>query len=199
MFKRAILSRELNKAILAGGYEEGLNGVLKKGRFGDVDEDLIAKGMEEAIDFTYQIGRFQGKEGAFNSVADTFIQASSTQLGSTFVPFPRYLVNQFRFFYEHTPILGMVDAFGILNKSDFDQRIGKQLGGAMMLTGLYALRANHGDETTGPFEYKNPFGTGIVDAQASLGPFSAHALQPTPYTDTLMQIKSVVLQKYVTL
>jgi len=175
MFKRAILSRELNKAILAGGYEEGLNGVLKKGKFGDVDEDLIAKGMEEAIDFTYQTGRFQGKEGAFNSVADTFIQASSTQLGSTFVPFPRYLVNQFRFFYEHTPILGMVDAFGILNKSDFDQRIGKQLGGAMMLTGLYALRANHGDETTGPFEYKNPFGTGIVDAQASLGPFSAHA------------------------
>lgn len=175
MFKRAILSRELNKAILAGGYEEGLNGVLKKGRFGDVDEDLIAKGMEEAIDFTYQTGRFKGREGAFNSVADTFIQASSTQLGSTFVPFPRYLVNQFRFFYEHTPILGMVDAFGILNKSDFDQRIGKQLGGAMMLTGLYALRANHGDETTGPFEYKNPFGTGIVDAQASLGPFSAHA------------------------
>ena len=175
MFKRAILSRELNKAILAGGYEEGLNGVLKKGRFGDIDEDLIAKGMEEAIDFTYQTGRFQGKEGAFNNVADTFIQASSTQLGSTFVPFPRYLVNQFRFFYEHTPILGMVDAFGILNKSDFDQRIGKQLGGAMMLTGLYALRANHGDETTGPFEYKNPFGTGIVDAQASLGPFSAHA------------------------
>jgi hypothetical protein len=175
MFKRAILSRELNKAILAAGYEDGINGILKKGRFGDIDEDLIAKGMEEAIDFTYQTGRFKGKEGAFNSVADTFIQASSTQLGSTFVPFPRYLVNQFRFFYEHTPILGMVDAFGILNKSDFDQRIGKQLGGAMMLTGLYALRANHGDETTGPFEYKNPFGTGIVDAQASLGPFSAHA------------------------
>ena len=175
MFKRAILSRELNKAILAGGYEDGINGILKKGRFGDIDEDLIAKGMEEAIDFTYQTGRFKGKEGAFNSVAETFIQASSTQLGSTFVPFPRYLVNQFRFFYEHTPILGMVDAFGILNKSDFDQRIGKQLGGAMMLTGLYALRANHGDETTGPFEYKNPFGTGIVDAQASLGPFSAHA------------------------
>ena len=175
MFKRAILSRELNKAILAGGYKEGLNGVLKKGRFGDIDADLIGKGMEEALDFTYQTGRFQGREGGFNKVADIFIKGASSQLGSTFVPFPRYLVNQFRFFYEHTPILGMVDAFGILNKSDFDQRIGKQLGGAIMLTGLYALRANHGDETTGPFEYKNPFGTGIVDAQASLGPFSAHA------------------------
>lgn len=217
MFKRAILSRELNKAIMAAGGKQvkvndktrlfpteieykkfletdsgadfinikyadledapkkTLNDVLKRGKFADVDEGIIARGMEEAIDFTYQTGRFQGKEGGFNKVADIFIQGASTQLGSTFVPFPRYLVNQFRFFYEHTPILGMVDAFGILNKSDFDQRIGKQLGGAMMLTGLYALRANHGDETTGPFEYKNPFGTGIVDAQASLGPFSAHA------------------------
>jgi len=44
-----------------------------------------------------------------------------------------------------------------------------------ILSSLYALRENHGDETTGPFEYKNPFGSGIVDAQASLGPFSAYA------------------------
>jgi len=175
MFKRAILSRELDKAIRAGGYEEGLNGVLKKGRFGDIDEKIIGDAMEKALDFTYQTGRFKGKEGTFNDVADTFIKAAQTPLGSTFVPFPRYLVNQFRFFYEHAPVLGMVDAFGILNKSDYGDRIGKQLGGAAMLTSLYALRANHGDETTGPFEYKNPFGSGIVDAQASLGPFSAYA------------------------
>ena len=175
MFKRAILSRELDKAIRAGGYEDGLNGVLKRGRFGDIDEKIIGDAMEKALDFTYQTGRFKGKEGAFNDVADTFIKAAQTPLGSTFVPFPRYLVNQFRFFYEHTPLLGMVDAFGILNKSDFGDRIGKQIGGAAMLSALYALRANHGDDTTGPFEYKNPFGTGIVDAQASLGPFSAHA------------------------
>jgi len=152
-----------------------LNEVLKKGRFTDIDDKLIGQAMEKALDFTYQTGRFKGKEGAFNSAAAFFIDAAQTPLGSTFVPFPRYLVNQFRFFYEHTPILGMVDAFGILNKSDFGDRIGKQLGGAAVLTSLYALRANHGDETTGPFEYQNPFGSGIVDAQASLGPFSAHA------------------------
>lgn len=175
MFKRAILSRELDKLIRAGGYEEGLNGILKKGRFTDIDDKLIGQAMEKALDFTYQTGRFKGKEGAFNSAAAFFIDAAQTPLGSTFVPFPRYLVNQFRFFYEHAPVLGMIDAFGILNKSDFGDRIGKQIGGAAMLTSLYALRANHGDDTTGPFEYKNPFGSGIVDAQASLGPFSAYA------------------------
>jgi len=175
MFKRAILSRELDKLIRAGGYEEGLNGILKKGRFTDIDDKLIGQAMEKALDFTYQTGRFKGKEGAFNSAAAFFIDAAQTPLGSTFVPFPRYLVNQFRFVYEHTPIFGMIDAWGILNKSDFGDRLGKQLGGTAMLSALYALRANHGDETTGPFEYKNPFGSGIVDAQASLGPFSAYA------------------------
>jgi len=185
MFKRAILSREMDKAIRAAGYEDGLNGVLKAGRFMDIPEEVIAKGMNQALDFTYQTGKFKGREGVFNDVADTFIRASQTKLGSTFVPFPRYLVNQFRFLYEHTPVLGMMNVGGILNESgkagrkaffDFeDERIGKQLGGLMMLTGLYALREDYGDETTGPFEYKNPFGSGLVDAQASLGPFSAHA------------------------
>lgn len=176
MFKRAILGRELNKAIIAAGYDGGLNGILKQGRFTSIDQRVIAKGMEEALDFTYQTGRFKGKEGVFNSAAQTFIDASQTQLGSVFVPFPRYMVNQFRFFYEHAPILGLIDAFGILNKSDAADRFGKQIGGFTALTALYALRANHGDETTGPFEYKNPFGSGLVDAQAMLGPFSAHAV-----------------------
>ena len=175
MFKRAILSREIDKSVRAAGYEDGLNGVLKSGRFAEIDPKVIAEGMEKALDFTYQTGKFKGKEGAFNQAAQVFIDASQTKLGSTFVPFPRYLVNQFRFFYEHAPLLGMVDAFGILNKSDFGDRVGKQIGGAVMLSSLYVLRANHGDETTGPFEYKNPFGSGLVDAQASLGPFSAYA------------------------
>ena len=175
MFKRAILSREIDKAMRAAGYEDGLNGVLKRGRFAEIPPKVIAEGMEKALDFTYQTGKFRGKEGIFNQGADMFIQASQTKLGSTFVPFPRYLVNQFRFFYEHAPILGLLDIGGVLNKSDVSDRFGKQIGGLAILSSLYALRENHGDETTGPFEYKNPFGSGIVDAQASLGPFSAYA------------------------
>lgn len=175
MFKRAILSRELDKEIRAAGYEGGLSAVLKSGKFTDIDDSVIARGMEKALDYTYQTGRFRGKEGIFNTVAQAFIDVSQTQLGSTFVPFPRYLVNQFRFFYEHAPILGLFDFGGILNKSDFGDRVGKQIGGYATLGALYALRSNHGDETTGPFEYANPYGSGLVDARASLGPFTAHA------------------------
>jgi hypothetical protein len=192
MFKRAILSRELRKAVDAAGIKDPLTGkpvtlseVLKKGRFNDIDAETIGKGMEEALDFTYQTGQFAGREGGFNKVADVFIKGASTPLGSTFVPFPRYLVNQFRFFYEHAPGLGLINIAGIRNQPGkagvkpfitLDaESFGKQMGGMVMLSALYALRANHGDETTGPFEYKNPFGPGIVDAQASLGPFSAHA------------------------
>jgi len=175
MFKRAIFAREVNKAIIAGGNKGGLNDVLKKGRFGDINETIIGEAMEKALDFTYQTARFKGKQGIFNQAADTFIKASQTQLGSTFVPFPRYLVNQFRFFYEHTPVLGMFDIGGVLNKSDAADRFGKQIGGLVALTGLYALRSNHGDETTGPFEYYSPYGKGLVNAEAALGPFSTHA------------------------
>jgi len=186
MFKRAVLSHELNKTLRASGFEGGLNEVLKKGRFSDIDEKVIASAMEKALDFTYQTGRFKGKEGLFNTAANTFIEAAQTPLGSTFVPFPRYLVNQFRFVYEHAPVLGLFDIGGVLNKSDAADRFGKQMGGLAMLGTMYAMRSNHGDETTGPFEYKNPFGTGLVDAQASLGPFSAYAFM----ADFLYQINN---------
>ena len=195
MFKRAIFAREIDKALRVGGlvkdkgkfikyqdgFEGGLNEFLKTGRFGEMDEKMVGAAMENALDFTYQTGKFRGKEGIFNKAADTFIAASQTQLGSTFVPFPRYLVNQFRFVYEHTPILGMFNIGGILNKSgnvatDTADRFGKQLGGIIAIGGLYTMRELHGDDTTGPFEYYNPFGRGTVNAEAALGPFSTHAL-----------------------
>ena len=192
MFKRAIFSREVDKALRAGTYKNpetgevikfknGLSDFLKTGRFGDLDERIIGNAMEEALDFTYQTSKFRGKEGVFNSAAATFIEATSPgtmvgNVGSTFIPFPRYLVNQFRFFYEHAPIVGMFDfGTGILNKSTGAEKFGKQIGGFVALTGLYAMRDFHGDDTTGPFEYKNPYGRGLVNAEAALGPFSTHA------------------------
>ena len=192
MFKRAVFAREVNKGLLAGGVEGGLNGILKKGRFADIDEKIIGSAMEQALDFTYQTSKFAGKEGIFNKAADTFIQISQSQIGSTFVPFPRYLVNQFRFFYEHTPVLGMLNIGGVLNKSDAADRFGKQVGGLVALSGLYALRDMHGDDTTGPFEYYSPYGKGLVNAEAALGPFSSHAFM----ADYLYQLTNYGPKKF---
>ena len=199
LFKKAVFSREIDKVIRTDAtdifkiYKK--DGTLDKEKsilsledllirdkkMTMLDDKIISTAMEKALDFTYQTGKFAGKEGQFNLFADFFIKMASSTIGSTFVPFPRYLVNQFRFFYEHMPILGMIDHKsipifgGILNKSDMTERIGKQFTGLSMLGAFYGMRAHFGDENTGAYEYKNPYGHGTFDARASLGPFTAYA------------------------
>jgi len=191
VFKSAIFSREIDKLIKTDAADvfkkKGINGLsdlVSSGNFRMMDDKALAGAMEKALDFTYQTGKFRGKGGVFNSAADTFIQASSSQLGSAFVPFPRYIVNQFRFVYEHAPIIGMLDIGGVLNKSATAERFGKQVTGLAMLGAFFGMRDNLGDENTGAYEYKNPFGHGTFDARASLGPFMAYAF----VADALYQI-----------
>ena len=197
MFKSAIFSREIDKAIALdpdGVFKKagirGLDDFLKKRKFSSLDNKMIARAMDEALDFTYQTGRFKGREGFFNSFADTFIQGASSTLGSTFVPFPRYLINQFRFVYEHMPVLGMLNIGGILNKTGGGAqatavRAGKQFSGFATLGAFYYMRVHHGDETTKFYEYKTLPGMGAADenitaggtmnTRAALGPFTAFA------------------------
>ena len=182
VFKSAIFSREIDKLIKIDAGDEfakkginGLSDLVSSGNFKIMDDKALSGAMEKALDFTYQTGKYRGKEGLFNSAAATFIDASSSQLGSAFVPFPRYIVNQFRFVYEHAPIIGMLDIGGILNKTDSAERFGKQVTGLAMIGAFYGMRTTMGDENTGAYEYKNPFGHGTFDARASLGPFMAYA------------------------
>jgi len=195
MFKSAIFAREIDKAIAIdpdGVFKKaGINGLddfLKKRKFNSLDNKLIARAMDEALDFTYQTGRFKGREGGFNKFADMFIQGASTTFGSTFAPFPRYLINQFRFMYEHMPVLGMLNMGGILNKTGggsqaMSIRLGKQVSGLSTLGAFYAMRVFHGDETTRFYEYNtlpgmgddNLTSGGTMNVRAALGPFTAFA------------------------
>ena len=185
MFKRAIFSRELDLQIRALNPERSLKSVLQENQLDSIPKENIADAMEKALDFTYQTGKFKGKEGTFNELADTFIRFGQSTAGSTIVPFPRYMVNQFRFMYEHMPVLGMFDfedigmatpLTGILNKSSYSDRIGKQMTGLTMLGTFMAIRSQFGDETTSPYEYKDPTSNELFDMRATLGPFSAYAM-----------------------
>ena len=189
IFKKAVFARELDKIVRADatdifrkkGVTDLKDLILKKKKLTMLDDKSIATAMEKALDFTYQTGKFRGKEGQFNQLAAGFIDFASGTFGSSFIPFPRYLVNQFRFFYEHAPIVGLFDSAkmpilgGILNKSSMTERIGKQVTGLSMLGAFYGMRSQLGDENTSAYEYKNPFGHGTFDARASLGPFTAFA------------------------
>ena len=194
MFKRAIFSRELNK-LVQQEYGKNLKTILMEGNFQAIDDKLTAKAMEQALEFTYQAGKFHKKEGWFNKIfAQGVINFGQSKLGSLVVPFPRYLVNQFRFFYEHAPLIGMFDfGSGILNKSTAADRVGKQLGGLTTLYAFTQMRANLGTEDTGAFEFYSPTGPegdsrfkgamrnvigstgGYFDLKATLGPYAMTA------------------------
>ncbi len=196
MFKRAIFAREIDKQLRAAGEKGGLKGFFDRnyldpanakksqGMFSQIDDEAIGKAMEEALAFTYQTGKFQGKTGSFNKIADTFISvASNSVLASQAVPFPRYLINQFIFTYEHIPILGMFDfGTGILQKQGgkkaaFSERFGKSISGLATLSAFFAIRNQFGDETTGPYQYYDPTNPNkTIKAEANLGPFMGFAM-----------------------
>ena len=196
MFKRAIFSREIDKQLRAAGEPGGLKGFFDRnyldpdaakksqGMFSRIDDEAIGKAMEAALDFTYQTGKFQGRTGSFNKIADTFISvASNSVLASTAVPFPRYLINQFKFTYEHIPILGLFDfGTGILQKeggktAGFAERFGKSVTGLATLSAFFAVRNQFGDETTGPYQYFDPTNPNkTFKAEANLGPFMGFAM-----------------------
>jgi len=190
MFKRAIFSRELNKLVQVA-YNKNLKTILMEGNFQAIDDKLTAKAMEQALEFTYQAGKFHKKEGWFNKIfANGVIAFGQSKLGSLVIPFPRYLINQLRFSYEHAPLLGMVNIGGILNKSTTADRVGKQLGGITTLYAFMQMRANLGTEDTGAFEFYSPTGPegdsrfkgamrnvigstgGYFDLKATLGPYA---------------------------
>ena len=208
MFKRAIFSREVDKSLRANPIIvrttevgpageniakelvlDSLNKTIATGNFKRIEPKTLANAMDEAFDFTYQTGSFRGREGGFNAGADLFIKFGQSTFGSTFVPFPRYIVNQFRFLYEHAPVLGLMNNVpfltGILNKPGkagvkgsvdlSSEALGKQLGGLGILGAFLTARSQFGDETTGAFEYIDPTTNGSFNAEAAIGPFSAHA------------------------
>ena len=194
LFKSAVFSREIDKMIRAdifvdpktgktssrGFKEKGINNLsdlVNSGGLKMMDDKSVAQAMNQAMDFTYQTGRFKGRGGGFNDAAGIFIDFfSRSTLASTFVPFPRYMVNAFRFAYEHAPVLGMFNLGNILNKSGASERFGKQVTGFSMLAAFYGMREQLGDESTGAYVYKNPFGHGTFDARAALGPFTPFAV-----------------------
>jgi len=130
MFKRAVFSKEIDKYILASGLNKrGLKGYFEDGylnptqegkrigKFSQLDDRAIGSAMEKALESTYQLGQFNKKKGGFNEFANLFINRINSFIPfSAVVPFPRYLVNQLIFQYEHMPVLGLVNFGGILNK-----------------------------------------------------------------------------------
>ena len=175
--KKSIFLNEVRTAI--GGedtlkaYMRGKGGAEKNLDFNDwftQNPDLAAKAMDEALAFTYQKGFKKG------TVAGWITQKSNNPLFTAFVPFPRFLVNQTQFMYEHMPLLSFAGAgykklkgkpLGI----NMRERFTKQATGSLFLYGALQVRAMQGPET--PWNYIKDQNTGMLyDITALLGPFA---------------------------
>ncbi len=132
---------------------EGLNVLdfMKEGRIGDIDSRFINDGMEWALEYNYQ-SRNIAENSVGRSFSDLIYKVSNVPvLGSAFIPFPKFLINMYKYMYEHSPLTALPfsqnkfsnmwrnDATGF-QKDAAIRRLSKGLAGSALLGTAYAVR-----------------------------------------------------------
>ena len=133
-----------------------LDDMIRKGKIQDIPDANIADGMQWAMEYNYQ-ANIRGDFATTRFAIETLNKISNIPfLGSSLVPFPKFMINSIKFMYEHAPILGSADllvgrkgvarAFGKEGNQYLQQqaikRISQQGTGAALLTLAYAIRTS---------------------------------------------------------
>jgi hypothetical protein len=179
MFKQAMISASLKRRLSDAGID--MYDVIAKGDFGKIDNDILEKAIADSYEFTYQ-SSMKGDDW-FSKGARGVLKAHQEVpfVVSAFMPFPRFVANQLKFVYEHAPLIGMLplDRLGSrlparTTKEYLQQKLPKQMTGAMMLTSAYAWRVQQGDTN---YWYEIDDGQGnVIDGRAVYGPFAPFML-----------------------
>jgi hypothetical protein len=151
---------------------------MRSGKFSAIPDKILKDSVEDSLNFVYQ-SSFSNKGGFFEKIAAGTIKLhrDAPFVVSSFMPFPRYIANQFRFIYEHAPILGMIPVSQKAVKGYKDtliNRTAKQSMGLMMMAMAYGWRQQQGHGTYWN-EFKDNTGN-IVDGRATYGPFAPFML-----------------------
>tara|TARA_R100001460_G_scaffold30937_2_gene61035 strand:+ start:200 stop:3670 length:3471 start_codon:yes stop_codon:yes gene_type:complete len=189
-FKQAMFTAALRRRLAREGKD--LVDIIKKGQFGDsriVSKDVIEGSVQDALEFVYQKG-FKG-DGFFSKISKGVISAHRELpfVVSSFIPFPRFIANQMKFLYEHTPLLGMMQLEKIgtgksvnpfkMSYDEFSKKTAQQLMGLGMFTVAYNWRKEHIDDDgrlgTYWYEFKDDTGK-VVDGRPTYGPFAPYLL-----------------------
>ena len=175
-WKKATFAGELSRLTRAR-YGKTLTDIISEGQFGKIDEDIFEKAVDKSFELVYQQTPKGG--GIFSDMARGYLNADKKAgfiLGAL-IPFPRFVINQIKFMYEHAPVLGMipVDALtakGGLKDFNWSKRVGQQINGLGLLGMAYALRDAMGSETEW-YRYVKEDGTKL-DLRPFLGPLNMH-------------------------
>ena len=162
-----------------------LETILESGNFKLIPDDILKKSIQDAFEFTYQAtpkgDNFFGQLGK----GVISLHKAVPFVISSLLPFPRYVANQLKFVYEHTPLIGMLPLdrlrFGIESRTakgakayDWRDRTSKQMTGAILFSAAYAWRAKQGN-TNRWYEMTDSQGN-TIDGRPLYGPFAPFML-----------------------
>ena len=124
---------------------------IKEGRIGDIDSRFINDGMEWALEYNYQ-SRNIAENAVGREFSDLVYKMSNLPVvGSAIIPFPKFLINMYKYLYEHSPLTVLPfsqnkfanmwrnDATGF-QKDAAIKRLSKGISGTALLTLAYAVR-----------------------------------------------------------
>lgn len=164
-YKKAIFAGELNR-ITRAKYGKDLIKMIEEGNFNKIDAKDFNKASEKAFELLYQ--KYPTSKTGAGKLARAYLdldkQAGSGILMGMLIPFPRFVMNQIEFIYDHAPIIGM------LSSRSAPEKIAKQITGMGMIMGAYQMRAAEGEQSEW-YLYTNEDGS-TTDLRPFLGPLS---------------------------
>jgi len=163
--KKATFAGELSRQTRVR-YGKSLSDIISDGQFNKIEGDLFERAVEKSFELVYQ--QTPKGNGIFSKAARGYLDADKRAgfiLGAL-IPFPRFVINQIKFMYEHAPVIGMLNA----TKDTMPKKIGQQLTGLSLIMGGMAIRAQEGTDMEW-YEINNEQGQKI-DLRPLLGPFN---------------------------
>jgi len=165
----------MRSAVFADSVERGMKArgldfheVMKSGRMGDIPEDIVQRGVADAMEFTFSNAPKTKAEQAVVTAIDNL------PLATVAIPFPRFLVNSMRFMTEYSPL----GPLHLLSKNERaalkggdTKLLSKSLAGSGLLYGAYALRDS---EYAGEKWYELKGEDGKTIDMRPYAPFSAY-------------------------
>ena len=149
-YKKAAFAGELSRLVKAR-YGKELVDVIKDGEFNKIDPKIFNEAMDKGFELLYQ--KTPKGTGALARGARGYLNFDKQYgfLTGLLIPFPRFVINQIQFMYEHVPVVGMLplEKIGAKpgTKISYSDKFAKTVTGAAMMHYFYAFRETQGPGT----------------------------------------------------
>ncbi len=174
IFKQAVFSGKLDQLVRkqrrAQNKAGGLAETIAEGEFKNIDPDLMQEAIDMSLDFVYQ--KYPKGKDKISRLGQGIISAHRNYpfVVSSFIPFPRYVINQLSVVTQHTPLLAMAANKMMGKTAVTPETLAKQTTGLAMYGSFYALRSNQPEENEW-YEFTTDGGK-TMDLRATLGPIA---------------------------